>query len=68
MEIQGIQGGQREKSSSPQQAAEYLERNCAGALPAFALTSYGAVTSPFLPAIPPAGQGILAKANESVGD
>jgi len=34
----------------PQQAAGYLEMNCAEALPAFALTSYGAVASPFLSA------------------
>jgi hypothetical protein len=33
--------------SSPHQAAGYLERNFAEALPAFALTSYGAVASPF---------------------
>jgi len=36
--------------SSPQQAAGYLERNCAEALRAFALTSYGAIASPFLSA------------------
>jgi len=36
--------------SSPQQAAAYLERNSAEALPAFALTSNGAVASPFLSA------------------
>jgi hypothetical protein len=34
----------------PQQAAGYLELNRTEALPAFALTSYGAVASPFLSA------------------
>ena len=42
-----------ERWSSPQQAAGYLERNCAEAQPAFALRSYSAVASPFLPAVPP---------------
>ena len=53
-----------------------LERNCAEAPPAFALTSYGAVASPFYRAEASAKadplcsklQSILAEANEDLQD
>jgi hypothetical protein len=41
---------EKTKMKLPAASCGYFERNCAEALPAFALTSYGAVASPFLSA------------------
>jgi len=55
--------------SSPQQATGYLERNCAEALPAFALTSYGAVASPLYRAESVGeGRSSLRQAAEYLGE